>query len=312
VQALLPAGATQERTLTCCAKSSATSWRMRRRRSRRCYRGRVLVRGQRSERGAGLIRCATTRIGRANNSVRAVAQRAMDPFSKLRDAIVFAFAPSAVLETRRANGFGHVSAGSRGRRPRRADRRTQSTARLAAKEPSLTAVRPNARRPPAIQRQRRHNARRRTRAVGRGHQRHAVCGMGQPVCQRLHRQGRVKKVYLQADAPFRMVPEDLNKCTCVIPRANGAVFDVSGERQMDYGSPRLERLQRHAVGGDPRLRSAGPQLRERCDHGRLARKCLEASRCVTGCRSRSGCRGAGTAALCAFGVGGVPLPFGVV
>ena len=53
--------------------------------------------------------------------------------------------------------------------------------------------------------------------------------------------GRVKKVYMQADAPFRMVPEDLSKWYVRNARRHGSFLDVRA-RQWTFGSPRLERF----------------------------------------------------------------------
>jgi multidrug efflux pump len=53
--------------------------------------------------------------------------------------------------------------------------------------------------------------------------------------------GRVKKVYLQADARFRMVPEDINRW--YVSNKNGEMvpFSAFATARWQYGSPRLER-----------------------------------------------------------------------
>src|SRR5262249_22878503 len=53
--------------------------------------------------------------------------------------------------------------------------------------------------------------------------------------------GRVKKVFLQADAPFRMLPQDLNRWS--VRNANGdmVAFDTFATARWASGSPRLER-----------------------------------------------------------------------
>ncbi len=55
-------------------------------------------------------------------------------------------------------------------------------------------------------------------------------------------QGRIKKVYLQADAPFRMQPEDLKKW--YVRNSSGAMvpFSTFTSGHWTYGSPRLERF----------------------------------------------------------------------
>jgi HAE1 family hydrophobic/amphiphilic exporter-1 len=55
-------------------------------------------------------------------------------------------------------------------------------------------------------------------------------------------EGRVKRVYAQADAPFRMLPEDLKRLY-VRNRQNGLVpLSAVASGRWDYGSPRLERF----------------------------------------------------------------------
>ncbi|MDR2878055.1 MAG: efflux RND transporter permease subunit [Chromatiales bacterium] len=53
--------------------------------------------------------------------------------------------------------------------------------------------------------------------------------------------GRVKRVYMQADAPFRMVPEDFNRWSVRNNQGQMVPFSSFASTQWDYGSPRLER-----------------------------------------------------------------------
>ncbi|QIB65133.1 efflux RND transporter permease subunit [Kineobactrum salinum] len=53
--------------------------------------------------------------------------------------------------------------------------------------------------------------------------------------------GRVKRVYLQSDAPFRMSPEDFNLWSVKNNRGEMVPFSAFGRYYWDYGSPRLER-----------------------------------------------------------------------
>jgi multidrug efflux pump len=53
--------------------------------------------------------------------------------------------------------------------------------------------------------------------------------------------GRVKRVYLQADAPFRMTPEDFNLWSVKNNRGEMVPFSAFASSHWDYGSPRLER-----------------------------------------------------------------------
>jgi multidrug efflux pump len=53
--------------------------------------------------------------------------------------------------------------------------------------------------------------------------------------------GRVKKVYVQADAPFRMLPEDINKWFVRGTSGQMVPFSAFSSAKWEYGSPRLER-----------------------------------------------------------------------
>lgn len=53
--------------------------------------------------------------------------------------------------------------------------------------------------------------------------------------------GRVKKVYLQADAPFRMMPEDINQWYVRNDQGEMVPFSAFTSTRWDFGSPRLER-----------------------------------------------------------------------
>jgi multidrug efflux pump len=63
--------------------------------------------------------------------------------------------------------------------------------------------------------------------------------------------GRVKKVYLQSDARYRMLPEDINNW--YVNNNNGQMvpFSAFATARWQYGSPRLERYNGLPVRGDP-------------------------------------------------------------
>src|SRR3546814_471444 len=73
--------------------------------------------------------------------------------------------------------------------------------------------------------------------------------------------GRVKRVYIQADAPFRMTPEDFNLWS--VKNAAGEMVPLSafGGAHWDYGAPRRHRSDGVPSldnrGGDSRCRSPG-------------------------------------------------------
>lgn len=54
--------------------------------------------------------------------------------------------------------------------------------------------------------------------------------------------GRIKRVYLQADAPFRMMPEDLDRWYVRNDRGEMVPFSSFSTARWTYGSPKLERF----------------------------------------------------------------------
>lgn len=54
--------------------------------------------------------------------------------------------------------------------------------------------------------------------------------------------GRIKKVYVQADAPFRMLPEDINRWYVKNQMGEMVAFSDFSNKHWSYGSPRLERF----------------------------------------------------------------------
>ncbi len=53
--------------------------------------------------------------------------------------------------------------------------------------------------------------------------------------------GRVKRVYVQADAPFRMSPDDFRRWSVRNDKGEMVPFTAFATSHWDYGSPRLER-----------------------------------------------------------------------
>lgn len=55
-------------------------------------------------------------------------------------------------------------------------------------------------------------------------------------------QGRIKRVYIQADAPYRMMPDDLNKWYVRNNKGEMVPFNTFSSARWTYGSPKLERF----------------------------------------------------------------------
>jgi hydrophobe/amphiphile efflux-1 (HAE1) family protein len=172
----------------------------------------------------------------------AVAGRAMQSLQRLRDASFFAFAPPAVSELGNASGFdlmlqdranlGHAAL-------------TQARNQLlgmAMKERGLVGVRPNGQDDtPQLEIDiDEHKAGAQGVLLADIHA-NLAAAWGSSYVNDFIDKGRVKKVFLQADAPYRMLPQDLNRWS--VKNANGdmVAFDTFATARWASGSPRLER-----------------------------------------------------------------------
>ncbi len=180
---------------------------------------------------------------RPDLKVSAVAARAMGAFSKIRGGIVYAFIPPPVSELGNATGFDYelVDYGGLGHARLTASR--NQLLGLAARDPRLTQLRPNGLDDVPEYR------------VDVDWQRAGALGVpigtihdtistafGSGYVNDFIQGGRVKRVYAQADAPFRMLPGDLDRLY-VRNNANKVVpYQAFAAGHWTTGSPRLERF----------------------------------------------------------------------
>ncbi len=175
-------------------------------------------------------------------SIDAVAGRAMAAFSNIRDAMVFVFAPPPMPELGRSGGFvvflkDNLNLGH--------DALIDARNRLlgaAAESPLLSNVRPNGLEDTPQFR------------IDIDFRKAGALGLpvadinatlqaawgGQYIDDFIDR-GRVKRVYLQADAPYRMVPEDFERWSVRNTHGEMVPFSAFASSRWEYGSPRLER-----------------------------------------------------------------------
>ena len=179
----------------------------------------------------------------AQNTVKAVAGRAMAAFSKLRDAMVFAFAPPAVLELGVANGFDMYLQDRAGAGHEALMGARNQLLGMAAKDPALVAVRPNGQEDTpqfSIDVDTVHAG---ALGVAMSDVNATLsAAWGSAYVNDFIDKGRVKKVYMQADAPFRMVPEDLSKWYVRNAQGDMVPFSMFARGKWTFGSPRLERF----------------------------------------------------------------------
>jgi multidrug efflux pump len=179
----------------------------------------------------------------ANNTVQAVAARATRAFTGIRDALVFAFAPPAVLELGVANGFDMYLQDRAGVGHEALIAARNQLLGMAAKDPTLVAVRPNGQDDTpqfSVDIDTPHAG-----ALGLSVadiNATLSAAWGSAYVDDFIDKGRVKKVYMQADAPFRMLPEDLDKWYVRNATGDMVPFSMFARGRWSFGSPRLERF----------------------------------------------------------------------
>ncbi|HKQ83993.1 MAG TPA: efflux RND transporter permease subunit [Steroidobacteraceae bacterium] len=176
-------------------------------------------------------------------SVHAVAARAMAKFSQIKDGFIFAFPPPAAPDLGNASGYSFfLTDNNDAGHDALLQARNQLLA-MAAENKLLASVRPAGMEDTPQMRIDIDNQ----QATAFGlkaeeiNEALAIAWGGRYVDDFIDR-GRVKHVYVQADAPFRMVPEDFKRWS--VRNANGDMvpFSAFASWHWDYGSPRLERF----------------------------------------------------------------------
>lgn len=174
--------------------------------------------------------------------VKAVAGRAMAAFSQYRDALVFAFAPPAVLELGNAAGFDFELQDRAGLGHEKLMAARNQLLGMAAQHPDLAMVRPNGLEDTPQYR------------VDIDWDKASALGLavsdvtsviatawGSSYVNDFLDKGRVKKVIMQGEAPFRMMPEDIGRWH--VRGKSGQMVPLSSFASAHWttGSPRLER-----------------------------------------------------------------------
>ena len=178
----------------------------------------------------------------AEDSVFALAKRAQQRFAGFRDAMVFAFAPPAVMELGDATGFNFYlqDRGGLGHEALMAAR--NQFLGMAAQSSVLQAVRPNGLNDEPQYQLLIDDEKARTLGVSLDAINSALSiGWGSSYVNDFIDRGRVKKVYLQGAAPSRMGPEDLDKWFVRNDAGEMVPFSAFGSGQWIYGSPKLSR-----------------------------------------------------------------------
>ena len=178
-----------------------------------------------------------------NLRVDAVARRAYMAFSKIRDAQIFAFAPPAIMELGNATGFDFQLQDRAGiGHEKLTEARNILLGKARAPDSGLVAVRPNGQEDTTQYK------------IDIDLPKAGAFGLdiatinetlsiawGSAYVNDFLDKGRTKKVYMQADAPYRMLPEHLNQWYVRNKNGDMVPFSSFAAVEWGFGPSRLER-----------------------------------------------------------------------
>ena len=172
----------------------------------------------------------------------AIAGRAMMAFSHIRDGLAFAFSPPAVVELGQANGFDFELQDRGGLGHAKLMEARNQLLGMAMKNPKLVAVRPNGQDDTPQFKLDIDDVRAGALGVSlEGVNTVLATAWGSSYVNDFIQNGRVKKVYLQAEPKYRMLPEDINSWYVRNNIGDMVPFSAFATARWQYGSPRLER-----------------------------------------------------------------------
>ena len=180
---------------------------------------------------------------RPEQKVKAIQGRAMGKFMKFKDAFAFAFAPPAVLELGTATGFDVRLVDRAGLGHETLMGARNQLLGMSMQNSVVTKVRPNGLDDmPMYQ-------------IDIDQEKASALGLsladinasmstilGSTYVNDFIDKGRVKKVFVQGDAPFRMLPEDVNRWYVRNAQGGMVPFSAFSTTQWTLGSPKLERF----------------------------------------------------------------------
>jgi HAE1 family hydrophobic/amphiphilic exporter-1 len=179
---------------------------------------------------------------RSDLRVKAVAAKAMQAFASDRSAIIFAFPPPAVVELGMATGFDFMLQDRGGLGHEKLMEVRGQLMSLARKDPRLNRVRPNGLDDVPEFRTDIDWEKAGTLGVPIAAVHDSVsAAFGSAYVNDFIQGGRVKRVYVQADSPYRMLPSDLDNL--YVRNNKGGILPVATlmKERWVYASPRLER-----------------------------------------------------------------------
>lgn len=178
----------------------------------------------------------------AGQDVQSIAGRAMGAFSQLKDGMVFAIAPPAVIELGNANGFDLQlqDTGNIGHDQLLAAR--NMLLGMASQNPKLVGVRPNGQEDTPQYKVNVNQAQATAMGVSIADVNSVLTtGWGGSYVNDFIDRGRVKRVYMQGDAESRNAPEDLSQWYARGKAGQMVPFSAFATGEWTYGAPKLDR-----------------------------------------------------------------------
>ncbi len=243
-QIILPGGATQERTVEVVKKIEKHYLEGEKGNVRSIFAAAGFsFAGQGQNMGIGFVNMEPWDQRQApGTDVKSIAGRAMGAFAQIKEAMVFAFVPPAVLELGTSTGFNVQLQDRAGLGHDALIAARNQFLGMAAQDKRLVGVRPNGQEdiPEFLLEVDHAKAGALGVAVADINETLATAWGGSYVNDFIDR-GRIKKVYVQAEADARMTPEDLGKW--YVRNRQGEMVPLSAftTARWTYGSPRLER-----------------------------------------------------------------------
>jgi hydrophobe/amphiphile efflux-1 (HAE1) family protein len=171
-----------------------------------------------------------------------VAGKAMKALSGVRGAMIYAFPPPAVVELGTATGFDFMLQDRGGLGHEKLSEARNQLLGMAAKDPRLARVRPNGM--SDVPQYKVDIDWEKAGALGvpvSSIQSYLSTAFGSAYIGNFVQGGRVKHVFVQADAPFRMLPGDLDHLYVRNTRGGLVPLSALASGHWVFGSPRLER-----------------------------------------------------------------------
>ncbi len=174
---------------------------------------------------------------------KAVARRAMSSLSGIRNAVVFVFQPPAVSELGTSMGFDFQFLDRGGLGHQTLMEGQYQLLGMVAKDPRVTKVRPNSM--ADVPEYRIDVDWEKAGALGipiTSIHTTLSAAFGSAYANDFIQGGRIKRVYIQADAPYRMLPKDLEKIYVRNTQGNMVPFSSFASGRWTSGAPRLTRF----------------------------------------------------------------------